>query len=528
MREHSHGANYVSSVHWAAVLDSISELIDQCQEKEKEKKPVPEDGSIAPQIPGPRLLYEPVKETKAEILASMPARTVVDRMVARYFNALGIAPAILHSAQFLREYESFWKDPDATPFVWIGLLFSVICLAVQFQQPGEEAAEWSSLMRIRQFHDRIVQCLVLGQYTRGGPYVVETMVNYCASELCITKDTDVGPWLPLGIMVPLAVSRGYHRDPAGFPNISPFAGEMRRRVATPPNHATSSTPTSTRTPPTYHPHGPRPKSPLSSTPSPRTESTKSAAPSRDLAADAHDRPYPEILALDKDLQTIETSLPPIFRWQPLSQSFMVPGQVLMFRLWLRLAVLRLVIWLHRKYLAPAYSAAPYAYSRAACARAALEIAEFQLLLHEETRPGGQLHQMRWMQSSLMQSTFLLGMSVACYWMQLTRTALPGADQDMEMRERIRDRLRDTYPLWLRCSAVSRDAREAAERLRQLPDLQGLLPDVEGQLSAQESPGSGVPACWDIFHGTGRHARALDAVLGDMDRSRKTNADWARV
>lgn len=136
--------------------------------------------------------------------------------------------------------------------------------------------------------------------------------------------------------------------------------------------------------------------------------------------------------------------------------------------------------------------------------------------------------MRWMQSSLMQSTFLLGMSVACYWMQLTRTALPGADQDMEMRERIRDRLRDTYPLWLRCSAVSRDAREAAERLRQLPDLQGLLPDVEGRLSAQESPGSGVPACWDIFHGTGRHARALDAVLGDMDRSRKTNADWARV
>lgn len=67
------------------------------------------------------------------------------------------------------KYESFWKDPDATPFVWIGLLFSVICLAVQFQQPGEEAAEWSSLMRIRQFHDRIVQCLVLGQYTRGDP-----------------------------------------------------------------------------------------------------------------------------------------------------------------------------------------------------------------------------------------------------------------------------------------------------------------------------------------------------------------------
>lgn len=239
------------------------------------------------------------------------------------------------------------------------------------------------------------------------------MVNYCASELCITKDTDVGPWLPLGIMVPLAVSRGYHRDPAGFPNISPFAGEMRRRVwaavvqmdlrlssqmGLP--HLLKSTQCNTAEPRNLFDTDFDEDTTDLPPSRPETEVTpvlyslaknridKIGSPIADLAADAHDRPYPEILALDKDLQTIETSLPPIFRWQPLSQSFMVPGQVLMFRLWLRLAVLRLVIWLHRKYLAPAYSAAPYAYSRAACARAALEIAEFQLLLHEETRPGG--------------------------------------------------------------------------------------------------------------------------------------------
>lgn len=92
MRENSHGANYVSSVHWAAVLDSISELIDQCDEKEKEKKAASDGGPVHSQIPGPRLLYEPVKATKTDILTSMPTRPVVDRMVARYFNALGIAP----------------------------------------------------------------------------------------------------------------------------------------------------------------------------------------------------------------------------------------------------------------------------------------------------------------------------------------------------------------------------------------------------------------------------------------------------
>lgn len=405
-------------------------------------------------------------------------------------------------------------------------------------------------MRIRQFHDRIVQCLVLGQYTRGGPYVVETMVNYCASELCITKDTDVGPWLPLGIMVPLAVSRGYHRDPAGFPNISPFAGEMRRRVwaavvqmdlrlssqmGLP--HLLKSTQCNTAEPRNLFDTD-FDEDAVELPPSrPETEVTpvlyslaknridKIGGPISDLAADARGRPYPEIMALDSELHHAETSLPPIFRWQPLSQSFMVPSQVLMFRIWLRLAILRLVIWLHRKYLAPSYSDMQYEYSRTACARAALEIIEFQLLIDEETRPGGQLHQTRWMQSSLMQSTFLLGMSVACYYMQLTKAALLSTVvPDLEIRNRIRDRLRDTYPLWLRCSAVSRDAREAAERLRQLPDLQGHLPEVGAQPLGQESPGSFVPACWDIFHGTGRHARALDANFGDLDRSGVVNAD----
>lgn len=63
--------------------------------------------------PGPRLLYEPVQATKAGILASIPARPVVDRMVARYFNTQGVAPAILHSGKFLREYEQDRQNQQA-------------------------------------------------------------------------------------------------------------------------------------------------------------------------------------------------------------------------------------------------------------------------------------------------------------------------------------------------------------------------------------------------------------------------------
>ena len=93
MLKHSHGANYVSSVHWAAVLDSISELKDHYG-KEEEARMLASSDCVPSYGPGPRLLYEPVQATKADILATIPARPVVDRMVARYFNTQGVAPGM--------------------------------------------------------------------------------------------------------------------------------------------------------------------------------------------------------------------------------------------------------------------------------------------------------------------------------------------------------------------------------------------------------------------------------------------------
>lgn len=103
MRPHAHGANYVGSVHWAAVLDSISELKDH-YEKEEEARLMAAGDFMPRNSPGPRLIYEPVQDAKADILASIPSRPVLDRMVARYFNAQNsISLPLLHSGQFLQQ-----------------------------------------------------------------------------------------------------------------------------------------------------------------------------------------------------------------------------------------------------------------------------------------------------------------------------------------------------------------------------------------------------------------------------------------
>ena len=91
-RLHSHGANYVSDVHWAAVLDSISEINDLYETEKEARMLATSDYMPDYSSPSPRLLYEPVQVTKDDILASIPARAVVDRMVARHFNMQGVVP----------------------------------------------------------------------------------------------------------------------------------------------------------------------------------------------------------------------------------------------------------------------------------------------------------------------------------------------------------------------------------------------------------------------------------------------------
>lgn len=367
-------------------------------------------------------------------------------------------------------------------------------------------------MRAYLFRDRTVHCLVLGQFTRGGPHVLETMINNIGSEVFLSKDPDIGLWLLLGMLVQIALSLGYHRDPSNLPNMSPFTGEMRRRVWAAVVQMDLRLSIQMGLPRLL-------KSQQCDTAEPRNlldsdfdEATVELPPSRpetevtpvlyglaknridsisgligDLVADTREHPYSEILELHRKLQEAEASLPPIFRWQPISQSFMVLPQIVLYRVWLQLAVQRLVIWLHRKYLAPSYAQEQYEHSRNACVQAAIKILEFQQLIDEETQPDGQLYPVRRMQSSMIQSVFLLGMSVLCYYMQLAKTS-PDVPLDRDTGARIRGLLRNTYPMWLRSSTVSRDAREAVEHLRLLLGLgRGQQEHEEGTPLAQEAP-----------------------------------------
>lgn len=90
----SSGTNYVNSAHWAAVLDRIADLKDHFEQEEMHARhQLPYDETFIPERTGPQLLYGCAKlASKEELLAALPARPVVDRLVSRYFNSFEMSP----------------------------------------------------------------------------------------------------------------------------------------------------------------------------------------------------------------------------------------------------------------------------------------------------------------------------------------------------------------------------------------------------------------------------------------------------
>lgn len=388
------------------------------------------------------------------------------------------------------------------------------------------SADPENPVRVRAFREHTIQCLVLGEYTKGGDYVLETFIIYLVGETFQSKDAEVGLWLVQGMLVQLALSLGYHRDPRSFPNISPFAGEMRRRIwamvvsldlrlssqmalprllklqqydtAEPRNLLdTDFDETTVELPPSR----------------PETEVTPilySLARSRvdkmnglvsDFVNDIQEHPYTEVMEIDQKLKDAEALLPPIFRWQPLRQSFIVPPQIVMHRVLTQLSIQRVIIWLHRKYLAPSYQEQKYEYSRSACVHAAITVLEFQQIVEEETQRDGLLYSVRWVfMSSRPQAVFLLGISILCYYAQLAKSR-PDVSVDEDTGVKIYHLLRNTYSLWSRSSTLSREARRAIDYLSLLLGLQGLEESGSPLAAASQDPEISLDQfTWDAYEG----------------------------
>ena len=441
MKVDNNKSMYYGEAHWAAILHDIKEVKNYFSEHKKQwdeqvlkVQEAKNRVDSAPQ--GPTFLFGGSQPPPySELLAQLPKRTVTDKLVSRYFTSYDPAVHILHPPSWYRIYERHWENPHKSGPAWLGQIFAILCLAMHsYFRMEDEPPEFrdKSLALAANYRCLTGQCLLLADFTKPVNHMIETLVLHLHCEYARNRDAEVGTWVLVGMIVRLAMRMGYHRDPKHFPNITPFQGELRRRVWTFVRQSDLLFSFQMGLPSMIRLGDCDTELPRNlyddefdedSKVLPSSRSTSEPTPVSYMCAKANMAfafgktveklhsvstcSYDEIMALDRDLREARAEFPPHLRLQSIEDSMMDPGALVMQRLYLSILYHKGQCVLHRKFLARARENNRYAHSRRTCVDSSMELLSHQATLHYESRPGRRLHGMKVFISSITAADFLL-------------------------------------------------------------------------------------------------------------------------
>ncbi|KLO81864.1 uncharacterized protein LW93_7023 [Fusarium fujikuroi] len=481
---------YVSSSHWSAIcheVEHIREHLDESHEA-SDLGIVDQAQSQVPLLLGPGRLAPSLED----ILADVPPKHITDRLVSRYFTSTQPSILITHSGEFEGEYKRFWNDPNSISVQWVGMLFGILATGTflyirsQDELPGGMG---SPLEVAESFQQRCTDCLILSKYsTAPGKYTLETLLFNIHGEFVRRRDAHLGVWILTGIAIRLAMRMGYHRDPDNYPRISPFHGEMRRRVwgvlqqldiltscqlGLPSLIQESQC--DTRLPRNINDEDFGPGCTQLPPPRPETEGTgvlytrvkvKMMTIFRTIfnqVSLGKTEDYNEIMALDQKLHQMHQSMPTCYKIAKLEDCFMVPPYLLIRRYNLELLFQKARCTLHRHHMTKAYHDPKYNYSRAACIDSAMTVLGHQASILKEVQVGGLLYNDRWFLTSLERHDFSLASMVVC-----VELGMPPEQQNPELvgysRENMIEALKTSQAFWAAIKAVSAEAKQAYDML----------------------------------------------------------------
>ncbi|KAJ5090939.1 hypothetical protein N7532_009623 [Penicillium argentinense] len=452
------GTSYFDSANWRAILEEVSKIngvkdyigvYDDDSDHEGAEEDV--DGDTSPAL----LLGMSRPISKDELLVDIPPRSIADRLVARFFKTtepslsrylplqvsvhILIVTVAVHGPTFQREYEQFWKNPQDMSFTWIAYLYAIFALSVSHYHRSEEPLPLNMVDPIsiwKTFRKRSAQGLMQSNYLTPGRYKPEALFLYSLTEFYRSQDAQAGVSYLFGILIRLTMRMGYHRDPNHYPSLSPWEGEMRRRLWALVCQLDILISFQVGLPRTIQPWQYDTEQPSNLHDTDFDEATMELPPSRpdsertacaytrsksrimkvfgqivDLAFSREQASYDEILSIDRRLQEAHDQLPHFLQYQPIGQCIADPTELIMRRYTLELLYQKSRVVLHRRYMAEPHS--KYSYSRSVCLIAARETLRHHSDVYNESLPGGQLYAERFFMSSLQNTDFMLSAMILC-------------------------------------------------------------------------------------------------------------------
>ncbi|KAJ5587535.1 uncharacterized protein N7459_003300 [Penicillium hispanicum] len=464
---------YVGATHWAAMLDDIEQVKTYFNEVEGEAS-LPDESVRS----GLSLFFDPESlTTKEDLLAALPERPIVNRLIYRYFNSNSPALHVIHKPTFQNNYRKFWSDPHGSPISWLALIYSIMGLAIfAALGAGEENADLrgTPIEMIRTYRGCCAQCLVLSNNAQPGPYTLEAFLIY----------------IEVAVAVRLALRMGLHRDSDNVGgNITPYQGEIRRRIwhllvqmdllasfhnGLPP--MVQAIESDTRVPLNLKDEDFDEDTTELPASRPETEITgMSYTLAKGRIARVFGKiieqanlltlpPYHEVTALDQELRQAFAAVPPFLRVAPMELSITESPQLIVQRFSIAVLFHKSQCVLHRKYLMNKKDNAEFSHSKKAGIDASMELLSIQSEVHDAVQPGGPLCKDLWFVSSLsMHDLLLAAMIVYSSLMQESEgiALKPGDLQEPNTKQTQMIRaLQRSYRIWTETTSMSVDIGKA--------------------------------------------------------------------
>ncbi|KAI0486408.1 hypothetical protein F4859DRAFT_511396 [Xylaria cf. heliscus] len=490
---------YQDQTHYRSILDAITELKEDFRDSDD-----PRLGRVIAELPSTNPLDSPLLYgcrhcSKEEILAAVPSREFADCLVTECFELLELSSCAINKPEFLKQYASFWKEPQDVPVMWLGLLFSILSIAVNFREFDIEqirsGPQLDYVSLSASYREKTVQCLILGHYTRCGPYVLETLLHHFAAEFMRRRDVNNEAWIILSTTVHLAMRMGYHRDPDHFKFISPYDIATSGQLGVPrlindafvdtaePRNLFDSdlNPGLTELPPSRPDNDPTPMIVVLS----KLRTGRMYTAVSNIVTSTQPPTYAQVLQVDRQIEDMFQKLPEYCKIKARSNSIADPPQILLQRIFIQMNHHKAQVILHWRYLTLANKDDRYSYSTRTTVTAALNILKLHQTIYEGLKTGGRLYSVRWRITCFFCHDYLLAISILCFYMQRHGDRISSS----EISE-IKQTLRQTKVIWGPRTPMSAEVKRAAAAIESA--LPGIL-EHDSDESSNESQGVLTPA-----------------------------------
>lgn len=527
-------STYVGDSHWTSILGSISDLRRDLEDNETREDTDPngwqiEHDEVLEDDPSQssNLLKAPKRRTKKELIALLPARQEVDRLVSQWFNSSDPFKPMLHPPTFQAEYKRFWQNPDNAPTMWIGLLYSILSLAAAFdlrKSPDVSSPKARlAFATATEYHDMAASAAVLADYTTPKAYTIECLLLYTSG--LRSKNAFVDVWILLGVIVRLAMRMGYHRDARHYSQLTPFQGEMRRRMwhalvmievlisfqiglpsivrtlqsdCQPPRNLLDSdlNVTMKELPPN------RPFEELTpvSYSIAKVRITNVFAAAAELSHRTIPPAYTQMMELDQQIEVARSLVPTRLLGRPLDQCITDPPELIMASLNLDRLYLKTKVVLHRRFMrSTTATELGTPESRKICIDCSMRMLTQHHEVHEASQPGGQMEMVSWYMGTISTYDFLLAAAILC--MELSQQ---GGDQT---------------------SSFQLEACDQTEMVKKLERSKAIWDETNRLRGSEDQPAVLHSAYQEsIFvHDTEKAAKALGVMLAKINARYKATA-----